>query len=137
MSQSRVIGGKDAAKGAWPWQIAMYKYGYFACGGSLIAPNWVLTASHCISSRGTVDDPSNVKVVVGDLHRQLNDTTERTHDVELILAHPSYSESTLNNDIALMKLATPAIMNDHVNTVCIPNKNETIAVGSTCFITGK
>eukprot|EP00112_Aurelia_sp_Birch-Aquarium-sp1_P021898 Seg6.5 transcript_id=Seg6.5/GoldUCD/mRNA.D3Y31 product=Ovochymase-1 protein_id=Seg6.5/GoldUCD/D3Y31 len=131
-----VIGGKDAAKGAWPWQIGIYINGTFMCGGSLIALQWVLTAAHCISFLGIVEKPNTIKVVVGDLHRELNDSTERTHDVQLHLVHPSYNESYANNDIALMRLTKPVILNNYVNTVCMPNKAEPIKVGSTCFITG-
>ena len=137
VQQSRVISGTDAAKGAWPWQVGMYFSGRFICGGTLIAPNWVLTASHCVVSGGTTSDASNFEIVVGDLHRDINDTTERRHKVESIIPHPNYNGQTINNDIALMKLTDPAIITDHVVTACIPNKNDVIAVGSDCFITGK
>lgn len=136
-SQSRVIGGVDAAKGDWPWQVGMYMSGSFICGGTLIAPNWVLTASHCVVSDGVTGSPQNFEIVAGDLHREMNDTTEQKHLVERIIPHPNYDGSTINNDIALMKLRTPVLMNDHVNTACIPNKTDVIQVGSTCFITGR
>ena len=136
VSQSRVIGGTDAAKGAWPWQIGMYRNGGFICGGTLIAPNWVLTAAHCVVSGGTVGSASDYEIVVGDLHREMNDTTEMKHQVELIIAHPNYDGNVINNDIALMKLRTPVIMNDHVITACIPEKTDVVRIGATCFITG-
>ena len=47
----RVIAGDDAKKGAWPWQILMLYNGRTMCGGSLVAPNWVVTAAHCIDGR--------------------------------------------------------------------------------------
>ena len=137
VQQSRVIGGTDAAKGAWPWQVGMYYAGGFICGGTLIAPNWVLTASHCVVSGGSTRVASNFEIVVGDLHRQINDTTERRHKVESIIPHPHYNRQTINNDIALMKLTKPAIITDHVITACIPDKSDVIAVDSECFITGK
>ena len=135
--QSRVIGGSDAAKGAWPWQIGMYKGGYFTCGGSLISPNWVLTASHCIDAGGKADSPSGYSIVVGDLNRNVNDTTEQQYTVTKIVMHPNYDSSTINNDIALMKLSSPVIMNDHVNTVCLPNTTDAVSDGAHCYITGK
>ena len=135
--QSRVIGGTDAKKGDWPWQVGMYSSGSFICGGTLIAPNWILTASHCVVSGRSVGSASSFEIVVGDLHRSVNDTTEQKHQVELVIAHPNYDGSSINNDIALMKLRTPVMMNDHVLTACLPNKTDIIAVGSTCFITGK
>ena len=135
--QSRVIGGTDARKGAWPWQVGMYVNGRFICGGTLIAPNWILTASHCVVSSGRERSASSFEIVVGDLHRSLNDTTEQKHQVELVIAHPNYNRRSINNDIALMKLKTPVLMNDHVLTACIPNKTDVIRVGARCFITGK
>ena len=52
-----IIGGSEAEPGAWPWQVALIQrtqpnayFGQF-CGGSLIAPDWVLTAAHCVDRR--------------------------------------------------------------------------------------
>ena len=132
MAQAHVIGGENARKGAWPWQIGLYRYGRFTCGGSLIAPDWVLTAAHCVHYYSAWA----LTVIVGDLHRTINDTTEKRHRVSLVKIHPLYSRSTINNDVALLKLQTPAVLNDHVNTVCLPNRTSVIAVGSSCYITG-
>ena len=45
---SRVIGGSTAKHGAFPWQVGLQEHGRTVCGGSIISPYWVLTASHCI-----------------------------------------------------------------------------------------
>ena len=48
---TKIIGGEEAAVGAWPWQAFLeieMENGTYACGGSLVATNWVLTAGHCL-----------------------------------------------------------------------------------------
>ncbi len=48
-----------------------------------------------------------------------------------------FGRRNLNYDIALLRLKKPAMMNDYVNTVCVPGETEKVAVGSNCYITGK
>jgi secreted trypsin-like serine protease len=43
-----IMGGSAAALGQFPWQVLLSVDDASVCGGSLILPNWVLTASHCI-----------------------------------------------------------------------------------------
>jgi len=53
-SAGRVIGGEVAEAGAWPWQVALLINGQGRtadaqfCGGTMLLPQWVLTAAHCI-----------------------------------------------------------------------------------------
>ena len=47
----RVIGGINAVRGSWPWQILLLYNSRPICGGTLVTPSIVVTAAHCISSR--------------------------------------------------------------------------------------
>ena len=55
-----IVGGTAAAKNSWPWQ-EMLRYtssGFPFCGGSLIAPQWVVSYAHC----GKGKSPSTITV---------------------------------------------------------------------------
>lgn len=46
----RIVGGEDSSPGDWPWQgmLTSSPNGPVFCGGSLVAPQWLVTASHCV-----------------------------------------------------------------------------------------
>ena len=63
VATSRVIAGQNATQGQWPWQVGMYKRRiFFFCGGSLITPQWIVTAAHCVSKLTA----SGLSVVLGE-----------------------------------------------------------------------
>ena len=77
IAQGRVIGGVDAPHGAWPWQVGLYVGDndlLFFCGGSLVSPEWVVTAAHCINP---MMEASDFRIRLGDWHRFYNDGSEQ------------------------------------------------------------
>src|SRR5262249_46570588 len=56
----RVVGGTAALEGSWPWQVYVQipaisggRKATMKCGGSVIAPRWILTAAHCLQNLDT------------------------------------------------------------------------------------
>lgn len=93
-----------------------YKRFSHSCGGALITPSWILTASHCLYGRD-----ETIRVVAGTdnlsyLYKaQLRSVTKQ-------IMHPSFDIDTYNNDVALLKVNEPFKINSRfsqVGTVCL------------------
>ncbi len=112
----RIVGGTNAANGAYPFMLAMLNASQADpnkaqfCGGSLIAPHWVLTAAHCIvqsaDANGTPTSfklAANVDVMLGS--NRLENPVTRIPVIQ-ILVHPNYNANTQDYDLALIKLVS-------------------------------
>lgn len=102
----RIIGGEVASEGDYPFMAGVYsmKNGFsIHCGGVLIAPQWVLTAAHCIyeTDKSTPILPSDLRVSVG-LHNKFDPDAELYGVIEVYQAE--YDSLRSKNDIALLKL---------------------------------
>ncbi|KAM8863186.1 transmembrane protease serine 12 isoform 3-T3 [Spinachia spinachia] len=46
---SRIVGGREAPEGAWPWQVSIQIQSMHHCGGTIVSGLRVLTATHCFN----------------------------------------------------------------------------------------
>lgn len=130
-SNTRIVGGREAIPNSWPWQISMKHYGRHNCGGSIIHPQWVVTASHCVEDNRNLD---HLTIEAGKHHEKKDDPHQQIRRVTKILMHESYDSDLIDNDITLFKLDKPFILNEYVNIVCLPEV--VVADGANCMVTG-
>jgi Trypsin len=108
---AEVIGGTAAPAGSWDFAAYVVEHdsgGYGTCTGSVIAPNVVLTAAHCVLDDKTnkVLDPSAFTITTGSL--DLSDGGARqVSAVTQVAVGPGFNLQSLRPDEAILVLATP------------------------------
>lgn len=117
-----VIGGTETTISSAPWMAQLWYYDdqgtadegddlSFFCGGAVVAPTKILTAAHCVKGydwytygavvTGTAQLPTSDEAGGTDLHGGTVSLPHRQW------SHPSYSSTTIDNDIAVITLAGP------------------------------
>tara|TARA_Y100001968_G_scaffold333514_1_gene396831 strand:+ start:2068 stop:3342 length:1275 start_codon:yes stop_codon:yes gene_type:complete len=117
--QANIVGGEDCDISEYPWQAAIYADGYL-CGASVIHQYWVITAAHCVEEGNQVIDAEDITVGVGSSssYAGLFSAGGDEYTVEEVISHSGYNWS-MNNDIALLKLAEPIQFKDEVQPISI------------------
>ncbi|KAK9889389.1 hypothetical protein WA026_004663 [Henosepilachna vigintioctopunctata] len=130
---ARIVGGKNAGTGSWPWQAALYKEGEFQCGGSLLSNRWIISAGHCFYK-----SQEYWVARLGALRRStvLPSPYEQLKPIQKIFIHPGYENNGFVNDIALLRMKTSVTFSDYIRPVCLPKLEESLEDDVQCTILG-
>ena len=100
-SRRTIVGGTVAESTRYPYFVRLEYYGDLGCGGTLVWPDFVLTAAHC-----TEAVRSSIVAVLGTND---NNHDEQRRSIRRIQLHPSYDDPTREYDMALLQLDEPVM----------------------------
>jgi len=120
----RIVGGRPANQEEFPWQVALVatviqdnERAQF-CGGTFIAPSWVVTAAHCVDGD---TQSEQLQILSGEI--SLRSTAGKRTDVAKIIVHPKWDPKTSDYDIALLQLKHP-IQQPNVKSIPLITQSE-------------
>lgn len=109
-AQTNIVGGEVAEPEAFPWMVTLINdWGTQGCGATLIDAHWVLTAAHCIPDFDGA--PENIQVLINSVVTNPGNAEPYTEliDIEEIFVYPSWDWFIGQPDLALIRLAEPAL----------------------------
>ena len=126
----------SAASNSWPWMVKLTitsNSGEYGCGGFLISYSHIVTAAHCMVLPGITPNAITVRAGIQNL---AEDDNSQTGIVAKITVHPDFNSDTLENDIAILTLATAVDPSSTTGLCCVSYNTSLPTVGQHAVVIG-
>ncbi|XP_057376845.1 brachyurin-like [Daphnia carinata] len=138
VKNNRIVGGEEAIPNEFPWQallqVEMQGGNAYACGGSLISDQWILTAAHCLVVPGQT--VNYVDIYLGKHDRTVSEDNQKLYSSSESFIHPDWNPTTQAGDIALIKLKSSVKFSQYISPICLASTSEPDYVNSSVTVTG-
>ncbi|XP_053228790.1 transmembrane protease serine 9 isoform X6 [Podarcis raffonei] len=130
---NRIVGGSEATRGEFPWQVSLRENNEHFCGATILAAKWLVSAAHCFNE---FQDPGTWTAHAGTVWLSGSESSAVKTGVSHILKHPSYDTDTADYDVALLALSEPLPFGKYVQPACLPASSHIFPSGKKCSISG-
>ncbi|PSN50402.1 hypothetical protein C0J52_08570 [Blattella germanica] len=121
----RIVGGIPADITNFPYQVSFEWYEQHWCGGSIISPNYVLIAAHCVRGKSL----SSIRIRAGTSIKQQGGSI---HAISQVVSHPNYVGA--DYDVAVIRVSQPFQYSESVQPISLTSEEP--AAGTPVVVTG-
>ncbi|KAK9685223.1 Trypsin [Popillia japonica] len=122
ISGGRIVGGEEAVRNSIPYQAGVLiaaGVSNFFCGGSLISPNDVLTAAHCLDGADAVQVRLGAHVIDSN-----TEPTQVRITASSWVQYPNWDAALIRNDVAIIRLSTSAPISASIQPINLPSRSQ-------------
>ncbi|KAM7081156.1 transmembrane protease serine 9 isoform 2-T2 [Ciconia maguari] len=130
---TRIVGGSEASRGEFPWQVSLRENNEHFCGAAVLTEKWLVSAAHCFTE---FQDPAMWAAYTGTTSLRGSDSGAVKMGITRIILHPSYNADTADYDVAVLELKRPVTFTKYIQPVCLPDAGHHFPTSKKCLISG-